>query len=84
MLALLPAAVLADDNNNVELFAGGQLDFANYVFIGATISLPRPPSNNGTNNGFAVRGLLDTGGYNYVSGDTNQPTWSSSTPPRRW
>lgn len=65
MLALLPAAVLADDNNNVELFAGGQLDFANYVFIGATISLPRPPSNNG----FAVRGLLDTGGYNYVRGD---------------
>ncbi|MFY9665122.1 MAG: cellulose biosynthesis protein BcsS [Candidatus Cybelea sp.] len=69
MLALLPAAVLADDNNNVELFAGSQLDFANYVFIGATISLPRPPNNNGTNNGFAVRGLLDTGGYNYVSGD---------------
>jgi hypothetical protein len=68
MLAALPAAVLADDNN-VELFAGGQLDFANYVFIGATVSLPRPPTNNGTNNGFAIRGELDTGGYNYISGD---------------
>ncbi|MGA8099498.1 MAG: cellulose biosynthesis protein BcsS [Candidatus Cybelea sp.] len=68
MLALLPAAVLADDNN-VELFAGGQLDFANYVFIGATVSLPRPPNNNGTNNGFAIRGSLATGGYDYISGD---------------
>ncbi|MGB8907901.1 MAG: cellulose biosynthesis protein BcsS [Candidatus Cybelea sp.] len=68
MLASLPARVLADDNN-VELFAGAQLDFANYVFIGATISLPRPPSSNGSNNGFAVRGELDAGGYNYLSSD---------------
>jgi hypothetical protein len=53
----------ADDN--VQLFAGGQLDFANYVYVGATVALPGATIGNG----FAIRGLADTGGYNYVSGD---------------
>lgn len=57
-LSLRPA--LADDR--VGVFAGGQADFSNYVFIGATLALS--PS---IGNGVAVRGILDTGGYNYVS-----------------
>lgn len=51
---------LAD--GNVEVFAGGQVDFSNYVFVGATVAFPGSSSNN-----FALRGLVDTGGYNYLS-----------------
>jgi hypothetical protein len=57
-----PIAAMADDN--VEVFAGGQVDFSNYVFVGATVPLAEPSAGNG----FAVRGLADVGGYNYVSG----------------
>jgi hypothetical protein len=52
-------AAAADDH--VGVFAGGQLDFSNYVFIGATAALP----GSTLGNGFAIRGLLDTGGYIY-------------------
>lgn len=56
-----PIAARAD--NNVEFFAGGQFDFSNYVFVGATVPLRQPSAGSG----FAVRGLVDTGGYNYVN-----------------
>jgi hypothetical protein len=54
---LCPA--LADDH--VSVFAGGQLDYSNYVFMGATVAMPGATIGNG----FALRGLVDTGGYNY-------------------
>lgn len=62
LLAGVPASAIAD-SNNVQLFAGGQFDFANYAYIGATVSLPKSPNGNG----LAVRGLVDTGGYDYIS-----------------
>jgi hypothetical protein len=61
--ALIPLAAAADDN--AQIFAGGQLDFANYVFVGATVALP----GSSIGNGLALRGYVDTGGYDYVSGD---------------
>ncbi|MBV9232959.1 MAG: cellulose biosynthesis protein BcsS [Candidatus Eremiobacteraeota bacterium] len=57
-VSLCPAR--ADDH--VGVFAGGQTDFSNFVFIGATASLG--PS---LGNGVAVRGILDTGGYDYIN-----------------
>jgi hypothetical protein len=57
-----PVVAMADDH--VAIFAGGQLDFANYVYGGVTVALP--PSTIG--NGFALRALIDSGGYDYVSG----------------
>lgn len=57
-----PCAALADDN--VAIFAGGQIDFSNYVFAGANIALP----GSTIGSGMAVRALVDTGGYDYVSG----------------
>ncbi len=59
-----PAAARADDSR-VAVFAGGQLDFANYVFAGVTFSLPKSTIGNG----FAVRALATAGGYNYDGGD---------------
>lgn len=50
-------------DSNVTVFGGGQFDFSNYVFFGATVPVAQPSSGNG----FAVRGLVDTGGYDYVS-----------------
>ncbi len=61
LLMVSVSPVLADDR--VGVFAGGQLDFSNFVFIGATASLG--PS---LGNGVAVRGILDTGGYDYIDG----------------
>ncbi|MBV8198022.1 MAG: cellulose biosynthesis protein BcsS [Candidatus Eremiobacteraeota bacterium] len=52
---------LADDH--VAVFAGGQADFSNYVFFGATAALPGATIGNG----LAVRGLVDTGGYDYMN-----------------
>jgi hypothetical protein len=57
-----PIAVRAD---NVEAFAGGQADFANYVFAGASVALP----GSSIGNGLAFRGYFDTGGYDYVRHD---------------
>lgn len=54
-------AALAD--SNVQVFGGGQFDFSNFVYFGATVPLS-PPS---ADSGFAVRGLVDTGGYNYIN-----------------
>jgi len=61
-----PLTVLADDN--VELFGGGQGDYSNYVFVGATVALP----GSRIGNGFAVRALVDTGGYNYINSGLGQ------------
>ncbi|MGA8575455.1 MAG: cellulose biosynthesis protein BcsS [Candidatus Cybelea sp.] len=60
VLAGFAAAPAAD---NAAVFAGGQLDFSNYVFAGVTLALP----GSTIENGVAVRILGDTGGYNYVS-----------------
>lgn len=54
---LCPAA--ADDH--LEFFAGGQLDYSNFVFMGATVAVPGATIGHG----FAVRGLVSTGGYSY-------------------
>ena len=47
--------------SNVEIFAGGQFDYSNYGYIGATV-----PLNSNPNSGFAIRGFVDAGGYNYL------------------
>lgn len=57
---LRPASA-ADDN--AAVFAGGQLDFSNYVFAGVTLALP----GSTISNGVAVRVLGDVGGYSYVN-----------------
>ncbi|HET6275573.1 MAG TPA: cellulose biosynthesis protein BcsS [Candidatus Cybelea sp.] len=62
------AACAADDNAMV--FAGGQLDFSNYVFAGVTLALP----GSTISNGVAVRILGDFGGYNYVNNYKNLGT----------
>lgn len=59
-VAGLQAASAAD---NVAVFAGGQVDFSNYVFAGVTIALP----GSTVGNGAEVRILGDTGGYSYVN-----------------
>ncbi len=60
----VPAAARADDSH-IAVFAGGQLDFANYVFAGVTFALPGATIGKG----FAVRALATAGGYNYDGGD---------------
>jgi hypothetical protein len=57
-----PIVVRAD---NVEVFAGAQADFANYVFAGASVALP----GQSIGDGFAFRGYIDAGGYDYVRRD---------------
>jgi hypothetical protein len=57
-----PIAASAD---NVEVFAGAQADFANYVFAGASVALP----GQSIGNGVAFRGYFDTGGYDYIRHD---------------
>jgi hypothetical protein len=57
-----PIAARAD---NVEVFAGAQANFANYVFVGASVALP----GQSIGNGVAFRGYLDTGGYDYIRRD---------------
>ncbi|MEO6834771.1 MAG: cellulose biosynthesis protein BcsS [Candidatus Tumulicola sp.] len=61
-----PTAVRADDS--VELFAGAQGDYSNFVYLGATAALP----GSTIGRGFALRGIVNTGGYNYPS-DTLGP-----------
>jgi hypothetical protein len=56
-----PAGARADDH--VQLFAGAQGDYSNYVYLGATVALP----GSSIGNGFAIRGLVNTGGYNYIN-----------------
>lgn len=65
LLFMLASPAWAEANDNVEVFAGGQVDFANYVFAGATVALP----GSTIGNGFALRGLVDVGGYDYIRGD---------------
>lgn len=64
VVALTHGAARADDSR-VAVFAGGQFDFSNYVFGGVTVALP----GSTIGNGVAVRGLVDVGGYDYLSGD---------------
>jgi hypothetical protein len=61
--ALAPAAAKADDNAIV--FSGAQFDFSNYVFAGVTVALP----GSSIGSGFALRGYVDSGGYDYISQD---------------
>jgi Cellulose biosynthesis protein BcsS len=62
-IAVLTWPVFACADDRAQVFAGGQFDFSNYVFVGVTVALPK----SAIGNGFAVRGLADTGGYNYPS-----------------
>jgi hypothetical protein len=64
VVAVTPGPARADDSR-VAVFAGGQFDFSNYVFGGVTVALP----GSTIGNGVAVRGLVDAGGYDYLSGD---------------
>jgi hypothetical protein len=59
----LPTVASADDH--VQLFAGGQGDYSNYLYLGATVALPGATIGNG----LALRGIVDTGGYNYINGN---------------
>ncbi|HVN68908.1 MAG TPA: cellulose biosynthesis protein BcsS [Candidatus Binatia bacterium] len=61
--AFLASAARAAHAGDVELFAGGQVDFSNDVYLGAT--LPFGPNDR---SGFGVRGYFDTGGYDYIGG----------------
>jgi Cellulose biosynthesis protein BcsS len=64
-VALLVAPVAARADGNAQIFAGGQFDFANYAFMGVTVALP----GSTIGSGFALRGVIDAGGYRYVSGN---------------
>lgn len=59
----LAGPVLARADDHVQLFAGAQGDYSNYVYLGATVALP----GSSIGNGFAIRGLVNTGGYNYIN-----------------
>jgi hypothetical protein len=63
-LLITPVAALADDDY-AQVFAGGQAAFSNYVYMGATVAMP----GASIGNGFALRGYVDAGGYNYISSD---------------
>lgn len=60
LVLAVPVAASADDT--VQVFAGAQFDFSNYVFAGATVALP----GQSVDNGFSLRGFVDSGGYNYM------------------
>lgn len=64
-LVAVVCGVAKADDSRMAVFAGGQLDFSNYVFGGVTVALP----GSTIGNGVAVRGLVDAGGYSYVSSD---------------
>ncbi len=57
------AAVAQSD---VTIFAGGKIDVADSAYAGATFGLPGSVDNRG----WAVRGAVFTGGYEYNSGPT--------------
>jgi hypothetical protein len=61
-----PVAACADDH--IALFAGAQGDYSNYVYLGATFALP----GASIGNGFALRAIVDTGGYNYINNPLGQ------------
>jgi hypothetical protein len=60
----VPPAARADDNNNLEVFAGADTTFYNTVFAGASIALP----GSTLNRGFSVRGSAFDGGYVFADG----------------
>jgi hypothetical protein len=62
-LFALAAPPPARADGNLEFFAGGQADFANFLYMGAMAALP----GSSIGNGFAVRGIVDAGGYDYVN-----------------
>lgn len=59
----LAAPIAARADSTVELFGGGQGDYSNFLYLGATAALP----GAAIGRGFAVRGIVNTGGYNYPS-----------------
>ena len=67
-LVALGAPIVASADDHIELFAGAQGDYSNYVYLGATFALPG--ANIG--NGFALRAIVDTGGYNYINDPLGQ------------
>ena len=58
----IPNAALAEDH--LQLSAGGQIDFADYGFVGLTAALP----GSAIGRGFAVRASGFGGDYSYNSG----------------
>ena len=52
--------------SDVTVFAGGKLDVADSAYAGVTIGLPGSVDNKG----WAVRGAVYTGGYDYLNGST--------------
>lgn len=52
--------------SDVTIFAGGKLDVADSAFVGATVGVPGSIDNKG----WAVRGAVYTGSYDYKSGPT--------------
>ena len=50
--------------SDVTVFAGGKLDVADSAYVGATVGLPGPVDGKG----WAVRGVVYTGGYDYQNG----------------
>jgi len=58
------APVAATAGDTVQIFGGGQFDYASYGFFGATVALPGATIGNG----MALRAYADAGGYNYTSG----------------
>jgi hypothetical protein len=60
-VAVLTAAIPASADDGVDVYAGGQVDFSNYVYVGATMRL-----GGKGDNGLGLGLLLDTGDYDYV------------------
>lgn len=60
---LLAAGTPVARADQVQVFGGGQAAFSNYVFFGATAALP----GSTLGDGLALRGLVETGGYDYIS-----------------
>lgn len=52
--------------NTVTVYAGGQFGFSNYGYLGGTFALP----GSSIGNGFAIRTVGFTGGYDYLHSST--------------
>ena len=52
--------------SDFTVFAGGKLDVADSAYVGATVGVP----GSADNKGWAVRGVVYTGGYDYKNGPT--------------
>ena len=65
-LGAMGSAGTAAAQSDVTIFAGGKLDVADSAYAGASVGLPGSVDGKG----WAVRGSVYTGGYDYQSGPT--------------